>query len=246
MTTLATKKIERPEYSLPDEKTTPSESLQDFSVLLYGREKAGKTSLAAQFPDTFFMFCEPGGKSLSLFARPIRTWSDFKAYVLLLEGDKRYRTVVIDTIDNAYKYCETYVCRKLGIEHPSDAEWGKGWNEVRDEFSTVINRLLHTGRGVIFISHAREYDVKGKSGSNYTRISTTMSKQAQEIIAPVVDMWFYLEVGQNGERELVVRGDDVITAGHRLQHKLKNVDRVSMGKSAEEAYRNFIKAFENG
>lgn len=212
-------------------------------------KKIGKTSLAAMFPETFFMFCEPGGKALSTYGRPVRNWAEFKGYVDLLTKDEKFKTVVIDTSDFAYEYCMDYVCTKLVIDHPADEGWGKGWRAVKKEFSREISRLLHSGKGVIFISHAREEEIQKRGGEKYHRTSNTMPGQAKETLEALVDIWaYYTYEGEN--RVLVIGGDDFTDAGHRIKGRFEYADgskirKIPMGNSEEEAYRNLVAAFDN-
>lgn len=242
----AAKKLE---LSLPTGKNKPCEALQDYSILLYGAKKIGKTSLASMFPDTFFLFCEPGGKGLSTYSRPVRDWNEFKGYVDLIAKDKKFKTVVIDTSDYAYEYCMDYVCKKLVIDHPSDEGWGKGWKAVKKEFTLVLTKLLHSGKGVIFISHSREEEISKRSGDKFHRTSNTMPGQAKELLEGIVDVWgFYTYEGKR--RVLLIEGDDYIDAGHRLENRFKYPDgsdirSIPMGSSKEQAFKNFLDAFEN-
>lgn len=42
------------------------------------------------------------------------------------------KTVVIDTIDNAYKFCTDYIVKKYKIEHELDLGYGKGYALVNN------------------------------------------------------------------------------------------------------------------
>lgn len=243
------KKKASTELSLPNDFTMPSTVLGDYSILLYGEKKIGKTSLCSMFPSNLFMFFETGGKALKHKGRFVNNWEEFKQYNKLIRKDKSFKTVTIDPVDLMYKDCVKYVCKKLMIDHPSEEEWGKGWEAVRDEFTTEINYLLASGKGVIFISHATDKEIKTRTGEKYHRISPTMASQAREILEGVVDIWAYF-CYEKGDRVLVIEGDDHVGAGHRLESQFKHTDGTSvklvpMGKDKNEAYQNFIKAFNN-
>lgn len=237
------------EFTLPKEKSVPCDKLQDYSSLIYGRKKIGKTTLSSMFKKAFFMLCEPGGKALSLFARPVRNWLEFKAYVRLICKSKEFENVVIDTADYSYEYCFDYQCKKMVIDHPSDEAWGKGWKAIKKEYASEINKLLHSGKGVIFISHAREEEIKKRGGETSNRTASTLSGQAKELLEGLVDIWaFYTYEGD--QRVLIIQGDDYIDAGHRVEGRFLYSDgtpirRIQMGNSKEEAYENFVAAFEN-
>ncbi len=238
-----------PVLTLPTEKTVPRADLQDYSALIYGKKKVGKTTLASMFANAFFMLCEPGGKALSIYSRPVRNWIEVKQYIRLIQKDKKFANVVIDTGDYFYEYCSEFICKKHAIDHPSDEPWGKGWKAVKAEMSAEINKLLHSGKGVIIISHAREEEVDKREGGTYQRTTSTLSGQAKELLEGLVDIWGYYTYKDN-ERVLVIQGDDFIDAGHRIEGRFQYPDgtpikEIPMGKNKEEAYGNFLLAFNN-
>jgi hypothetical protein len=236
------------ELSLPSQPSEPAKNIGDYSILIYGEKKIGKTTLASQFEEAFFLMCEPGGKALRIYQRPVRNWEEFKKYVALLVRDRKFKTVVVDTVDNAYKMCADFICRKLVIQNLSDEEWGNGWKAARDEFSSEMSKLLHA-KGVVFISHATEHEIKTRSGDKYHRISPTMSGQAREFLEGIVDIWAYYFYEKQG-RFLLIQGNDHVGAGHRVENRFEFTDgtpiiEIPMGSSSEEAHANFIKAFNN-
>jgi len=251
-----TKTEPKPEFVLPDEPSEPAEDLKDYSILLYGEKKIGKTTLTSQFENAFHIMTEPGGRALRIYQKPATTWPEFKGWVsaIVKESKKakpRFGTVIVDTIDNAYKFCFEWVCKvKLGVEHPSDEEWGKGWQAIADEFNAVMNRLLSVpNMGKIFISHSKEIEMKTRLGKKYDKIMPTMKSQASQIIEAVVDIWAYY--AYDGERRvLLIEGDDHVAAGHRLENHFRfpngdPVREIPMGRSPKEAHRNFVAAFNN-
>lgn len=237
------------EVTLPTEVSEPSDRLSDFIILLFGEKKIGKTDLSAQFSKSFHLMTEPGGKAQAMYQRPVNNWREFQAYVKLLEKDKFFDNVVIDTADILYNHAFDFVATREGFEHPSEEAYGKGWKAIRDEFSRWIMRLVNTGKGVMFISHATEREIKMRGGEKYDRISPTLSGQARDVLEGLVDLWFYY--GYDGERRvLVIQGSDHIGAGHRLKNNFKYSDgtpitEIDMGSNAEQAFENLIRGFKN-
>ncbi len=236
-------------YTLPTKKSEPLGFLGGYSLLLFGRKKIGKTSLAARFEDTIFLMFEPGGKALRIYQESMDSWVKFEKFVDLLIKDKRFKTVVIDTGDYAYDRCSEQVCKELGIAHPSDAGWGKGWNGVKQRFTRPINRLLLSGKGVIFISHQKEEEIEERSGKKYHRKTNTLSGQAREALEGIVDIWANYDY-EGRRRVLTILGDDFTDAGNRLEENFlypdgTRVRTIDMGDSADEAFQNLEKAFNN-
>ena len=233
--------------SLPTKKSKPVQGLHSFTMLIYGREKIGKTTLCEEFEDAFFLMFEPGGKDCEIYQRPVTNWKTFIGYIDLLEAEKdQFKTVVIDTMDVCARMCQRYVCKKFNMQHPSDEEYGKGWDYVREELTIALARLTSLGRGVIFLAHADEKKIKRSTGFESSRIMPRLSGQASSVVEPMVDIWAYYAYEDDGKRTLHIRGDDLISAGHRLRRNFVGIDKISMGASSAEAYKNFIAAYNTG
>lgn len=241
-------KEEKESFALATARSTPVADLGGYVILIYGEKKIGKTTLTSRFKDTYHMMFEPGGKALSIFQDAYSSWARVKRAVGLLETDKRFGTVTWDPVDVAFKLCERWVSREMGIEHPSDAEWGKGWSRLRDEFTLTLNRLTGSGKGVVLISHDTVKEIKRRNGDTYNVITSTMPGMARDIVEGMVDIWAYY--GYDGERRVLhIRGDDTLSAGHRLKNhftwKGTPVRIIDMGNSEEEAYERFMACFNN-
>jgi len=242
------------EVSLPTEKSIPLNEIGGFASLIYGRKKIGKTSFCSWFEKAFFLMTEPGAKKLSIFQRAVPDWRHFKAYVVKITGEKnQFETIVIDTVDWLYEICLRHVCTKLMIQHPADLEYGKGWDAVKKEFNAEINKLLNSGKGVIFISHMKEEEIEERSGKKYHRRTNTLSGQAKACVEGLVDIWACYDY-DGKKRILTIMGDDFTDAGHRLNEPPDQnflytngepVREINMGKTSKEAHDNFMRGFNN-
>jgi hypothetical protein len=213
--------------NLPEFPKIPELDILLYMFLIYGREKIGKTTLLSSWPGALFFSTEPGTKGLSIRELAMFNWWDILDGVQLLEETPitdANRVIMFDTGDRAYDFALTHVCDRLGIPYPGEddegkADFGKSWRAVRQEFLSVIERILNTGRGICFTSHAREGEISTRSGQKYTRIYPSMSKQAREVIEALVDVFFYADYMRSldGEtvRVLVCEGDETVWAGYR-------------------------------
>jgi len=215
---------------LPTERKKPETDPLRYTLLLYGREKIGKTTWLASFPGAIFFSTEPGTKGLPIFEYNsddggCRSWEILRHGVKLLEQDtSKFKTVVIDTADRAYELCMDYVCKSLGIPHPGEdiggkKDYGRSWKEIKKEFTSVLHRILQTGRGLVLTSHAKEETFRSRSGEEFTRIHPSMPGQARSVVESLVDLFFYCEYMRapdgSTKRVIITSGDEVVFAGHR-------------------------------
>lgn len=242
------KGLKEDSLKLPTQKSQPCSTLEELIIFLYGREKIGKSALLSHFEDALFIMFEPGAKALSIFKVECLTWVDFKAYIKLLHADTRYRTIVIDTIDICYRLCLEYVIKfKLAGQHPSEEKYGKGWDALKDEFQKTIAEIGKLGKGVVFISHDTEREIKKLGGGAYDVICPSLANAARNIIEPMADIFAYYHYDADGKRKLKIVGDSESMGGTRVKEAgfFKGVDEIDMGSSSLEAYNNFVAAFNN-
>jgi hypothetical protein len=194
---------------LPTQTTLGKFAFQDLVQLYYGDPGVGKTTFAARLPEAnLFIATEDGQRALNAYVQRVMDWDEFLDIIRLLEkGDGEiYRSVTIDTVDNLFDFCQDAVCKRLKIQHPSDEEWGKGWDALKKEFKNAVNRLQALGMGVIFISHARSEEIKTRS-VKITKWFPSYPKQCRKIINPLVDFMFYFMV-----EETAIKGGGVKAA----------------------------------
>ena len=177
---------------LPTTRSAPITELGRYSILLYGATKAGKTTLAAGSPDAVFLSCERGAQALGVYELPIPDWPTLVAAVEELRQSKRFATVVIDTIDLAWRYCQDAYLRKIGKDVEPD-DYGRTASRIKSEFHRVLAQLAAQPRGLVLISHQTEREVKSRTGS-YHIITPSLPSAPREIVQGMCDLILYLEV----------------------------------------------------
>jgi hypothetical protein len=187
---------------LPDKKTPKKTNLSDLTVLLFGMPKAGKSTWCSNAEGALFLATEPGLNHLEVYQVPISTWEELLAALAeVAKGEHAFRTIVIDTTDNAYRFCVDYICTKHGVKHPADLPYGKGHALVNNEFLRVLNKLAQLPYGVILTSHAQEREVEGRTGT-YTKTTPTLPDGARKVLLGFVDIIAFVDVeadrGQDG------------------------------------------------
>lgn len=183
---------------LPKEKTPKRLNLKDNSVLLYGAQKIGKSSWASQAPKPLFLATEPGLSAIETYQLPITTWDEFVTAVAALKQEKHdFQTVVIDTVDNAYRLCSEAICKKAGLSHESEFGHGKGWALVANEFQRIILKMAQMPIGLIMISHAKEKELDTPTGKLQKSVPV-LPPRIMESIAGFVSIILYATVERKG------------------------------------------------
>jgi len=224
---------------LPTEDSEVVTDIGKSTMLLYGPPKHGKSTIVSSFPGVLFAAAEEGLNHIKCRKVGIGKWEDFEELAELLITDKHdYRTLAIDTASALFAMCEEYTCKKLGIDHPSDENWGKGWKALRGNFHNPIRKLavpMKSGKtriGLVFVGHDKQVEVKGRI-TKTSRTACDLSGTARKVLLPLVDIigycGFRLDASGEATQERVVhfKGSETVEAGDRTS---KLPDWVTMTK----------------
>jgi len=212
------------EITLPSVATKREDRLEKYVTLIYGPPGIGKSTLASNFPKPVFLVTEKGQKGLSVYPVGIPDWLHMRAAVKALRMQKNdFQTIVIDTIDLAFKFCSDYICKKHHITHPSDESWGKGWEFLVDEFTRVIVALQNLDKGIVFISHAKDMEMKLRT-ITLTKTVPSLTGTGRKIILPFVDIAGYctMDILDNLTEEETFRERRVILFGASEAYESKD------------------------
>lgn len=221
-----------------------SRDLRGYSVLLYGTPKSGKTTTASQFPRAVLLAFEKGYNALpGVYAQPINSWGDFKKTLVELknpEVQKMFETIVIDTGDIAYNYCEKYICNRENVDAISEMPYGKGYKMVANEFDECLRKILQLNYGLVIISHSQDKTFKDANGVEYNQIVPTLDNKARLICQRTCDIVGYScpEVTEDGRKvtRLYMRESPRYMAGSRF---------AFTPDSIEFSYDNLVKAISD-
>lgn len=194
--TVKKKSIVPEDIVFEEEATMEGTTFQDFLAILYGPPKIGKTKAMACVPGAYFIATEVGYKFVKVRKSKVGNWATFKKFVMTMEkSPKKAKTVkmwVVDTADKLGKYCMAYTCNRKGIEHPSDEEWGKGWEAFRDEWTEWILRLCQIGPGVCFICHETDKEITSRS-MKITKTVPSIPKTCYTVLNELVDLILWMD-----------------------------------------------------
>ena len=208
-------------------------------IWLYGAPFSGKTFLANKFPDPLMLNTDGNIKFVDAPYIAIKdqvtvegritkrkmAWEHFKEVIEELEKKQNdFKTIVVDLMEDTYEHCRAYEYGELGIDHESDAGFGKGYDVIRKEFLDTIKRLTNLDyENIILISHEdSSKNITKKSGDSTTTIRPNIQEKLASKIAGMVDIVGRV-VADGEDRKLSFKANEYIFGGGRLGVKGKDI-----------------------
>lgn len=240
--------------------------------IIYGPEKIGKTSLAAQFPGAVFIQAqgETGLETLidsgQLPPVPhipgeVEDWPTLLAAVEWIRTSEHdHRTLVIDGIDSIQKLCFEHVRdTAFGGDEGKFMAYHKGFDQSPNtwkELLVSLDGLRHAKKmAVVLIAHARVSKKKNPGGEDWSAYTPNLHEKIWEPTAAWADAIFFIDfetiVGDDGKgkggkvRVIYTEHDASYDAGNRLGLR----GDIECGESPQEAFKNLsaaIKAARSG
>jgi len=93
----------------------------------------------------------------------------------------------------------------------------------KKEFEDVFRTLALEGYAILFISHDKTKTITKSSGIEYTKIVPTVSDSINNIVMNMSDIIGYAYLDDNGERFLILRGGNDVTAGTRFPYMTSKI-----------------------
>ena len=208
------------------EPTVISRDLKGKYLLIYGKPKTGKTTMASRFPKNLLIAFEKGYNAIDgIKAVDINKWSEFRQVLRQLEKPEAqaiYDTITIDTTTIAYEMCEQFVCSQNGVQSIRDIPWGQGWALTKKEFETCLRKITMLGYGLVLISHIETRKEKTADDSEIEILAPSMPKRCYEVVNQIVDIIGYIATEWddegNSQRWLYTRQTPTVMAGSRFPY----------------------------
>jgi hypothetical protein len=202
-----------------------SNDLRGYSVMFYGEAKSGKTTTASKFPKSLIIAFEKGYAALpGVMAIPVNSWTDFLKILRQLKDPavkEKFETIIIDTVDIAYDYCEQFICSQAEVDSIADIPFGGGYSKLSKEFDSKLRSIVQQDFGVVLISHSTDKVFKDENGIEYNKIITTLPAKARLIASRMCDIIGYsrsVNTDTGTKTMLFLRGTERYEAGSRFKY----------------------------
>lgn len=220
---MALPKNERREIKLTSKK----------KLWIYGCPFSGKSTLVDNFPDLLVLSTDGNVENITAPYVIIRdevtqtgrvinrkfAWEVFKDTITELELKQNdFKSISIDLVEDLREMCRVYMYDKLGIQHESDAGYGKGYDIIKTEFLGTIKRFFNLDyENLIIVSHEDvSKTITKKDGTQITRIAPNLQEGLATKIAGMVGLVGRVIAYTDTDRVISFKTDHVIFGGGRL------------------------------
>lgn len=224
---------------LPKEKSTPKVNNPKF-LILFGRPKAGKSTLMANLDNNLIIDLENGYQALSALVVQARTVNDFAEIANALreeikkEGKFPYKYITIDNATRLEEMCLSYAVQ-LYRQTPMGKTYqgtdirtlpnGSGYMYLRQAVRKVIDMFRDLCESLILVAHVKEKMIN-KEGEELSEMSIDLTGKLGDILCGEADAIGYVyrkkndtiisfEGGDNSIREARanhLRGKKIVVA----------------------------------
>lgn len=215
-----------------------SRDLTGYVIGIYSRPGAGKTTFASQAEKALFLATEIGYKAIpGVMGQPINTWSDFLIAVSQLrrpEAKEKYKTIVIDTLDELVFLATEHVLQQNGVKDLSEVPFGKAYNMLEDTLRKPFRQLVEN-YGLILLAHDTSKQDEEDEKVRYATLN--FNKKVKRIVMGLLDLLVYVEM-KRGEDDRIMH----FQSSELWEAKTRFAD---IEPSAIFSYDNFVKVFHN-
>lgn len=181
-------------------------------------------------------------------------WEMIKGYLMNAIQDPTVRMVSIDSFDLFCQHAWNHWMKDETVDTPTGkADHGRLWNVIKTDVRDTICQVKAAGKGLILTSHDKMVAADDPIRGEYYTMQPALSEWPYAIWREVTDFVLYGTFSETG-RTLFCRGNQYLHAscGNRKRFLYPDAEGTiypiasfHAGNSVEEAYGNFLKAFNN-
>lgn len=168
-------------------------------LLIYGIAGGGKSTLASKFVDPIFIQVESGARNINVSKLPqVFDIYEFNEQIeWILKGDHKYRTLVIDTIDELQNLWVKNLCGKGNKESLEEVAGGFGKGPSRlallfDKLKTELEEInVKRGMTIVLLAHCTVQEIKDPTADNYDKFVPALHKKVWPLFLDWSDATFF-------------------------------------------------------
>lgn len=169
-------------------------------IVIYGRGKMGKTTLASEFPNPVFIQTEDGGGCIELSSftdGAMQNYSEVEeALESLASEDHTFKTLVIDSVTQLESLIWKRICSENNWNSIEDPGYGRGYVEAdtawRDFTKAVTWLRDNKAMNIVMIGHEDVKVAEDEEREDYKRHMLRLHKRADAILREHVDIVGFL------------------------------------------------------
>jgi hypothetical protein len=224
-------------------------------LLIWGPPAVGKSTFAAGADSPLFVEAENRTSHLDVSRLPVKTWNDVLDVIraILKDEDRRFKTVVFDTVDAIETLLFRHIADDKGVESHEDI--GGGWFKYRTpmlkqwkKFMSGIDKLSSEGIQCILLAHAHKKTYNPPEGQPYDRFVLKMDQAGGDFIVENVDLVGYakFQVFVKKDRDQKANGKATTNGKRLLQFKFSPAYQTKQGVPCVDECELSWDAFKEG
>lgn len=228
-------------------------------TVLYGTEGIGKSTLAAQIPDSLIVDIEDGAGQIDHARAIALDWRAIEhATKELIADPQGFKAVIYDTADWLEKALIDHVLKQSGKKSIEDFGYGKGYVVLQEHvtrFLALTDQLIAKGIHVVFVAHAKVTRTSPPDQTDgYDRYELKLTKHVAPILKEWADMVLFcnyqIQIVEGTDGKLKAQGGKsrvihcVRSAAWDAKNRFGLPDEIQWGASAAEAFSHLAHIYK--
>jgi len=161
-------------------------------IVLYGQEKIGKSTFAADAPDVLFADIENGLDGIESAKQPINEWQDMVNRITALhEQEHGFKTLAVDSVDWLEKLMHQQVAKEHNVDNIEGIGYGKGYTFALDMWQQFLQGMTSLRNNkdmtIILIAHSHIVKYNDPATDSYDRYNLKMHQKAASYVTEWAD-----------------------------------------------------------
>ena len=228
---------------------------------VHGREKVGKTTFAATFPNPLLGDLENGARFLSQEIDVVPWWDQPFSQVMsdldrICADDHTYQTFILDSADWLEAKIEEDVCKSNGVTTINEIQWGKGRGYAQARWMKLLEKLDYLvsirEMSVVLICHSAIKRIEDPIYPTYDSWSFKLNDKSTALTSEWLDVIGYLhfktdvqETQEGWKKQVRALGSDqrILSLTHKPAYLAGN--RLGLPEEIDASYEEFVASIDS-